>query len=402
MKAGELELKLAHTNPDRRSTVLFAAEKVAEASQERSTPFFALRLMRRIRPFLRHMVVGRLADNFPDPQSLAPRAEHDTAIYHDFMNLAERLGVVVRRSGRFHGTPRFVREGRWSGDPSDAQAYREMVALLGSAEGTAPPPVYDRADVRYLVPVLTYARYLEHLRFDQKINVGCEESFFSDLGDLAYELYTHKAFRSLLADLSVRTFADIGCGEGAHIADLLEQHPGATCVGFERNPEVAQHAAQRFAGDPRVSIRAQDIREAPEDQTYDLILSSYMLFYLDDTDRAQLFSKVARLLAPGGTYVVAQYFPDMDDIQAAFTSHRWWDPTEGYLRRISSSLLAAEVLLNRILDHFESVLYWHDFVTELRDAGLTIDEITPADQFAYSYFITVRRAELPATGGSTS
>lgn len=402
MRAQVLEQRLAGRHPDPRSGFMGTVEAVAEVVGDRSTPMFALRLMRRIRPFLRHMVLRKLAEAYPDPLTLERRADHDPAIYADFLNLAERLGVVSRRSGGFYGTPRFVRAGRWVGDPTDAATYEELIALLEQADGPQAPPVFRRRDVRYLVPVLTYARYLDHLRFDQKINVSCEESFFSDLGDLAYELYTGDAFRALVARLDVGSFADIGCGEGAHIADVLDLHPTADCVGYERNGEVAGSAARRFADDDRVLVRHQDFRHAAEDRTFDLVLSSYMLFYLDQTDRARLFEKVARMLAPDGVYVVGQYFPDLDDVQAAFTGGRWWDPTEGYLRRVSSSLLAAEVLLNRILDHFESVVYWPDFLDDLAGAGLEVTEVVPADQFAYSYFVTVRRTGGPRSPGGSS
>lgn len=402
MRADTLERRLAGRDPDPRSRLMGTVEAVAEAAGARSTPLFPLRLMRRVRPFLRHMTLRALADGYPDPEDLDRKEGHDPAIYLDFMNLAERLGLVTRRSGRFYGTARFVRAGGWVADPADAATYKEMISLLAQAEGEDPPAVFQRKDVRYLVPILTYARYLEHLRFDQKINVGCEESFFSDLGDLAYELYTSQAFRSVVSDLDVGSFIDIGCGEGAHLADVLDLHPTASCIGFERHGDVARSAARRFADDPRVRIRHEDVRDVTEDHTVDLVLSSYMLFYLDRDDRAALFERVAAMLAPGGVYVVGQYFPDLDDVQETFTTGRWWDPTQGYLRRVSSSMLAAEVLLNRILDHFESVVYWPEFVADLTRAGLVVDDVTPTDQFAYSYFITIRRADRAPRSGTPS
>lgn len=402
MKADALERRLAGRHPDPRSRLMGSVEVVAEAVGARSTPLFPLRLMRRIRPFLRHMTLQALAKAYPDPEDLDRKEGHDPAIYLDFMNLAERLGLVTRRSGRLYGTPRFVRAGGWVADPADTATYEEMLSLLAQAVGEDPPPVFQRRDVRYLVPVLTYARYLEHLRFDQKINVGCAESFFSDLGDLAYELYTRHAFRSVVGGLSVDSFVDIGCGEGAHLADVLDLHPTASCVGYERNGDVARSAARRFAGDPRVLIRHQDVRDVTKDHAVDLVLSSYMLFYLDRDDRAELFERVAAMLAPGGVYVVGQYFPDLDDVQETFTDGRWWDPTQGYLRRVSSAMLSAEVLLNRILDHFESVVYWPELVADLTRAGLVVDAITPTDQFAYSYFLTIRRADRAPRPGVLS
>lgn len=269
--------------------------------------------------------------------------------------------------------------------------YAETIALVDRGSGPQRPGVYERRDVRYLLPVLTYARYLEHLRFDRQISASCEEAFYSDLGDLAYELYTGDTFRRLLARRKVRSFLDIGCGEGAHLSDVRAVHPTARCVGYERNLPVAASAAQRFEDDDLVVIRSEDVRGAPDEAQYDLVLSSYMLFYLSPQDRQELFRKVARLLTPDGAYVVGQYFPDLDDVQEEFTRRRWWDPTQNHLRSVSATLLSAEVLLNRILDHFESVVYWPEFLAELHQAGLVVNEIVPADQFAYSYFITVRR-----------
>lgn len=392
MKAAALQERLADQRPDPRSGMMALAEFVAEKARCRDSPLFALRLFRRLRPLLRHLVLEKLREFYPNPDDLSCRPEHDPAIHHDFMNLAERLGVVIRRSGSLHGTSRFTRGGAWVGDCRDEAAYHETLTLLESAEGPSAPPVFQRHDVRYLVPVLNYARYLEHLRFDGRIGAMCEESFYSDLGALAYELYTGDVFRAMITSLDVRTVADIGCGEGDHIADVRALQPLARCIGYERNPEVATRADARFADDPMVEVRTLDIREANSDgRTFDLVLSIYMLFYLNDADRVALLRHVAEMLSDDGVYIVGQYFPDVDDIQAAFT-RRWWDPTESYMRLVSSSMLSAEVLINRILDDFESVIYWPEFLAEVEGAGLVVEDVVASDQYAYSYFITLRRA----------
>ena len=100
---------------------------------------------------------------------------------------------------------------------------------------------------------------------------------------------------------------DYGCGEALHadrvaaVADEL--------VLCDSAPNVRAAMAARFAGNPRIKVLAPEEVETLPDGRFDLIVSNSVVQYLTSEELHRLLAMWRRLLAPGGTLVVADVIP---------------------------------------------------------------------------------------------
>lgn len=98
-----------------------------------------------------------------------------------------------------------------------------------------------------------------------------------------------------------QTVLDIACGTGAMFKELLEIG-NAEITGVDISPKMAQIAALKFSGEPRVKVVCLDVAEL-RGQTYDcaVMYNAYPHF----PDKAALLKTAARLLNTGGRFTVA-------------------------------------------------------------------------------------------------
>ena len=98
---------------------------------------------------------------------------------------------------------------------------------------------------------------------------------------------------------------DLGCGAGGQLLDLATMLPKATLVGIDTSaPNIA--LAKERAGSMNLSTRADfhvGDYMAYDGGPFDVILSDSVLQNIDVTD-ADLFSKIARDLVPGGLLMI--------------------------------------------------------------------------------------------------
>ncbi|WP_137723271.1 SAM-dependent methyltransferase [Prescottella subtropica] len=114
--------------------------------------------------------------------------------------------------------------------------------------------------------------------------------------------------------LTPGTALDVGCGEGADAIWLARQ--GWTVHGIDLSSvaidRAAEHAAE--AGDlaGRVTWEAADLLAwGPDADRYDLVTSQYV--HLPSGQREVLFTRLADLVAPGGTLLIVGHHPsDLD------------------------------------------------------------------------------------------
>lgn len=97
-------------------------------------------------------------------------------------------------------------------------------------------------------------------------------------------------------------FLDIGAGWGALLMWAAEHYGvDATGITLSRNQHahVQQLIKQKGLGE-RVRIELHDYRQLPEDQPFDKISSVGMFEHVGQANMTAYFSKITRLLAPGG------------------------------------------------------------------------------------------------------
>jgi trans-aconitate 2-methyltransferase len=91
---------------------------------------------------------------------------------------------------------------------------------------------------------------------------------------------------------------DAGCGTGRVTELLLERLPRGTVLAVDGSRAMAEVAAGRFAGEPRVRVEHQDLLGLQVDGPVDLIFSTATFHWIMDHPR--LFDRLAGALRPGG------------------------------------------------------------------------------------------------------
>jgi SAM-dependent methyltransferase len=110
---------------------------------------------------------------------------------------------------------------------------------------------------------------------------------------------------------------DLGCGDGRLTALVLDARPNVRqVVAVDRSPPMLDRARERFAGDPRVEVRAWDMADPLTSLgEFDLVVTGFAVHHLEDDRKRSLFDEVRRQLRPGGVFtnleVVASATPEL-------------------------------------------------------------------------------------------
>jgi SAM-dependent methyltransferase len=100
---------------------------------------------------------------------------------------------------------------------------------------------------------------------------------------------------------------DYGCGEALH-ADRVAA-AAAQVLLCDQAPSVRAAIAARFAADPRIRALSPEEVEKLPDGGLDLIVANSMTQYLTPAELDRVLGLWHRLLAPGGTLIVADVIP---------------------------------------------------------------------------------------------
>ena len=125
----------------------------------------------------------------------------------------------------------------------------------------------------------------------------------SDVGHVTEELEL-SLVSELLGKVRDKRILDVGCGDGALLARLVQQ--GAVAVGMDASPAMIQAAQQReYADGPDIGFVVGDARRMPFcDGTFDLVSAVTILCFV--ADPAVVFAEVHRVLKPGGRFVIGE------------------------------------------------------------------------------------------------
>lgn len=102
-----------------------------------------------------------------------------------------------------------------------------------------------------------------------------------------------------------RVIAEYGPGEGCHTREIVRRmHPESRLVLFELDPELAQHLAEQFHGDQRVSVVNSDAAQLCEEldrrghRHCDYIVSGIPFSILESEKKRELLRRTYESLAP--------------------------------------------------------------------------------------------------------
>ena len=117
-----------------------------------------------------------------------------------------------------------------------------------------------------------------------------------------------------------RRILELGTGTGETARRLLTRHPDASLIGVDESDAMLAAARETLASE-RVELRVARLEEPLPDGTFDLVASALAVHHLRDSDKEQLFARVAGALEPGGRFVLADVVvpADPDDAVTSLT-----------------------------------------------------------------------------------
>lgn len=223
--------------------------------------------------------------------------------------------------------------------------------------------------------------FLRDVQYKTDVNLAARQSIYAYQQppiDLTREVL------SLAAPGGHEVVADIGCGNGPYLAELVRRGHAGPLVGADLSPGMLMAARRRV---PRAALLVADATALPiPDAATDLTLAMHMLYHVPDPEHA--VRELRRITRPGGRVIVSlngkNHLRELRDVVAAALVSLGREPTSLLRERIS--LDQGEALLRSA---FTSVTR-HDFVGQLR---------VPSPEPVAAYVRSMREtARLPDAG----
>ncbi len=397
----EREREVVVDNKNSSSLLINVITRISEIFGERDTPLFQVLIFSKIKNFLRHVVLINIYKNDTLFEGKSTEV-YDEMIFDDFVNLALNLGVLKKANSSLEVSKEYVvsdleKAHFLKGDVQNLKKSLQVVFndykyINDLIRKQSVEKLSKSTDIVYIFIFVQYILELENMSFSKKILPRCSEDFYTDLGKLAFELYTKEKYKNLVLNNSVNKVLDIGCGHGSYIDLILSINKDVNVIGIERQDFIFHKIQKKYHSLSNVTILKEDITKTMFDEKFDWVTMGYMLFYLSYEEKLALFKNLWSILDSEGKIVVCQYYPEFEKKQKLISIHnKDWNFVNRYKFDIGNSLIYAEVLLNRVIKDFKSVEYWSEFLEILNLSNLKVSEIVPADSMYYSYFILITK-----------
>jgi tRNA (cmo5U34)-methyltransferase len=103
-------------------------------------------------------------------------------------------------------------------------------------------------------------------------------------------------------DLPAKTILELGIGTGETARRVLAAHPEARLTAIDSSKEMLERARSVV---PDADLRLARLQDPLPGGPFDLVVSALAVHHLDGPGKQDLFRRVADVLAPGGTFVLA-------------------------------------------------------------------------------------------------
>lgn len=115
---------------------------------------------------------------------------------------------------------------------------------------------------------------------------------------------------------------DLGCGDASMALPLIQPDRIHEYVGCDLSQPALDIASQKLNANhiPYQLICEDMVRVASEqaDNSIDLIISSYAIHHLNEPQKQQIVRDIARMLCPGGGFVLIDIFREPNEDRAAY------------------------------------------------------------------------------------
>jgi ubiquinone/menaquinone biosynthesis C-methylase UbiE len=141
------------------------------------------------------------------------------------------------------------------------------------------------------------------------------EALFTGSGDAMRRAALAELAREIAGQNQGETkVLDLACGTGRFMAQTLRAFPRLALTGFDLSPNYAAAAREATARWPQVDVVEGQAEAMPfEDESFDQITSIYLFHELPPRVRPQVIAEAARVLKPGGAFIVADSLQFGDD-----------------------------------------------------------------------------------------
>jgi tRNA (cmo5U34)-methyltransferase len=95
---------------------------------------------------------------------------------------------------------------------------------------------------------------------------------------------------------------ELGIGTGETARRVLATHPGASLTAIDSSEEMLERARSVV---PDADLRLARLEDQLPEGPFDLVVSALAVHHLDGPGKLDLFRRVADVLVPGGTFVLA-------------------------------------------------------------------------------------------------
>ena len=103
------------------------------------------------------------------------------------------------------------------------------------------------------------------------------------------------------AEVRATRALELGTGTGETALKVRAIHPEAGWVGIDASEPMLTRARERLPG---TDLRLQRLEDELPPGPFDLVVSALAVHHLDGAGKRDLFSRVARVLPPGGVFVL--------------------------------------------------------------------------------------------------
>ena len=142
---------------------------------------------------------------------------------------------------------------------------------------------------------------------------------------------------------------DVGCGGGWAVVQIAERFPGTSCVGIDVEPYSIDAArrliAERDLAD-RCEAHVRSVETLTEDESYEVATSFLVVHEIPPELKAAAFAAVARVLKPGGYFLIFdEVYPETDEALRTMPTRfaalaQWYEVTWGNVVDTRSTLHA--------------------------------------------------------------